>query len=94
MKKIRLNLEELNVVSFATGAEPDARGSVHGRVVVGGGTEPYVFTGPSCYGDCLTNEYDTCREAGPSVGPSCEEMCGAWTVGCHVFTEPETCVYP
>jgi hypothetical protein len=89
MKKIRLSLEALDVVSFATDAETDARGTVHARDEL---TDPYYFTGASCYGDCQTNEYHTCREAGPTVGPSCELMCGAGSVGCYPYTEPETCV--
>jgi len=91
MKKIRLNLEALDVVSFETGAEPGAqRGTVHGHGQ--GFTVPYYFTGVSCYGECGTNEYDTCWEDGPTKGPSCEELCGAASVGCYPYTEPETCV--
>jgi hypothetical protein len=89
MKKIRLDLEALDVVSFETDAKPGAqRGTVRGRSV----GEPYYFTGYSCYGDCATWEYDTCRVDGPTQGPSCEEMCGAGSVGCYPYTEPETCV--
>jgi hypothetical protein len=84
MKKIRLNLEALDVVSFETDAEPGARGTVHGQ----GTRNPYYFTGPSCYGDCQTWEYNTCGFYGPTEGPSCEELCGAASVGC---TDPETC---
>jgi hypothetical protein len=83
MKKIRLDLEALDVVSFVTDEEPRAqRGTVRGR-----GTEPYYFTGPSCYGECVaTNEYYTCNGDGSTQGPSCEEMCGAASVGCYPYT--------
>jgi hypothetical protein len=77
MKKIRLDLEALDVVSFTTDGDPDApRGTVRGQ-------DSYTYGGYlSCQGLCNTNEYDTCREAGPSVGPSCDWDCAAASVGC------------
>lgn len=84
MKKIRLDLEALDVVSFATDGEPDApRGTIHGRDSYYGYTHGGFL---SCQGLCNTHEYQTCHEAGPSVGPSCDWDCAAASVGCT-----ETC---
>jgi hypothetical protein len=78
MKKIRLDLDSLDVVTFATDGGPDApRGTIHGN------QNTYFTIGQdSCYGGCMTHEYHTCMEAGPSVGPSCDYICTAQTVGC------------
>jgi hypothetical protein len=90
MKKIRLELDTLDVVSFATSGEPDVpRGTVQGRDSM----NSFFTLGfhDSCYGMCLTNEYDTCHEAGPSVGPSCDYYCQGPSIGCYPPPETETC---
>jgi hypothetical protein len=78
MKKIRLDLDTLDVVSFATAGGPNApRGTIHGN------SSTYFTMGQvSCYGECMTKEYDSCWEAGPSVGPSCDSICTGPSVGC------------
>jgi hypothetical protein len=89
MKKIRLDLDALDVVSFATDSEPDApRGTIHGHNTM----TPYFTLGqPSCYGGCATDEYHTCWEAGPSVGPSCDYICQEPSVGCYPPDWTEAC---
>ena len=95
MKKLSLDLESLDVVSFATDGEGAApRGTVHGQQ--GGLTwEPNSFFTlgyhDSCYGACMTNEYNTCWEAGPTVGPSCDYFCQGPSIGCTPPAETETC---
>jgi hypothetical protein len=87
MRKLRLDLEAIDVVSFPTDDQPDAlRGTVHGRDSTG---SHFTVGHVSCYGECMTEEYHTCREAGPSVGPSCDYVCTALSVGC--LTEGGTC---
>lgn len=92
MKKIRLDLEALDVVSFTTDDEPGApRGTVRAHVPP---DSYFTLGGASCYGDCMTIEYATCQEAGPTVGPSCDYYCLAWTAGCYPLTEAPGCVPP
>ena len=94
MKKLSLDLESLDVVSFATDDEQAAlRGTVHGRETNAFCLPANPFTigyHDSCYGFCATDEYYTCHEAGPSVGPSCDYFCTEATVGC-IPAETETC---
>ena len=59
MRKVKLQLQELAVDSFATGEEPGERGTVHGNVKV---TDiRYCHSGNSCYTDnepeCATHWY-------------------------------------
>ena len=76
MKKIRLDVEALEVDSFDTGKEGEApRGTVRGHLTVGS-TMPYVPSGASCFGDCLTREYDTCFDDAPTDPASCNDYCG------------------
>lgn len=90
MKKFRLDLDTLDVVSFATDGEPEKpRGTVHGhdpfsRDYTMHYNDCIYFTlgQASCYGECTTNEYYTCAEAGPTVGPSCDYVCQEPSVGC------------
>lgn len=87
MRKLHLDLDALDVTSFAArGDGADASGTVHGADQRDLGYHPtssyFTLGHQSCYGDCMTNEYDTCWEAGPSVGPSCDYFCLAQTVGC------------
>ncbi len=98
MKKLRLELEALDVVSFATNGEHGVpRGTVHGQVVVSGYESYEAACGftlgwhDSCYGVCRTNEYWTCQQAGPTVGPSCDYHCTAPSVGCTPPAETEYC---
>jgi hypothetical protein len=94
MKKIRLDLDSLEVLSFATEEESDrARGTVHARVETQM-TDCSAFTlgwNDSCYGMCHTHEYYTCAETQPSVGPSCDYYCTAPSVGCDPGAETELC---
>jgi len=93
MKKIRLDLDSLDVLSFTTREEPDrTRGTVHGRVRTQM-TDCSAWTlgwDDSCYGMCQTLEYPTCAESQPSVGPSCDYYC-APSVGCDLSAEPALC---
>ncbi len=93
MEKIRLDLNTLDVVSFATDGEPETpRGTVHGhsentqdRDYTMHYNDCIYFTvgQVSCYqGQCGTVEYHTCAEAGPSVGPSCDYICQDPSYGC------------
>lgn len=72
MRKLRLELPNLQVQSFETTDAPaDSRGTVHGH------TNPRpCFTGTQCisYGepDCDTVFNQTCGEAEPSCAPSCD----------------------
>ena len=89
MKKLRLELEALDVVSFATDDEQGVpRGTVHGQ------NQNSFFTlggHDSCYGMCMTYEYDTCHFAGPSVGTSCDYYCTAPSIGCTGSVETQCC---
>lgn len=98
MKKLRLELEALEVVSFATEREHEVpQGTVHGQ----GKTDTqqteqtssfFTLGGhDSCYGMCMTYEYDTCQEAGPTVGTSCDYYCTAPTIGCTGSVETQCC---
>jgi hypothetical protein len=91
MRKIRLDPETLDVLSFATADEQQSlRGTVHAESrLTETETNPYFTLDghDSCYGGCNTHEYNTCGE--PSVGPSCDRYCQAQTVGC--YPETETC---
>lgn len=86
MSKLHLELDALDVVSFAAaGDDTGARGTVHGAEYFTGNcpTGSYFTLGHvSCYGECMTREYDTCYEAGPTVGPSCDYLCLGDTIGC------------
>ena len=84
MKKIRLDLDSLDVVSFTTAGAGEPRGTVRGHLPL-----PYanvaadykyeITEWPSCLADCAyqTNEYDSCEAGGPSCGASCDWVCGA-----------------
>ena len=94
MKKIRLNLDSLDVLSFATEEEPDRkRGTVHAHIQTQM-SDCSTFTlgwHDSCYGTCHTYEYRTCADSQPSVGPSCDYYCTAPSVGCYPGAETELC---
>lgn len=93
MKKLRLELEALDVVSFATDDERGVpRGTVHGQNRTKQ-TDSFFTLGEhnSCYGGCGTMEYDTCQEAGPTVGPSCYYYCAGPSIGCTPPAETEYC---
>lgn len=92
MKKIQLNLDTLDVVSFETSGEQELlRGTVQGQSrLTDTETNPFFTLDghDSCYGMCGTMEYHTCGE--PSVGPSCYNYCTAQSVGCYPV-ETEAC---
>lgn len=87
MKKIRLDLEALDVVSFTT---DDESGAARGTVRAHNTTEPFFTLGgqASCNGGCFTHEYPTCYEGCPS-GVSCDYLCPEPTIGCY-FPPAET----
>jgi hypothetical protein len=93
MKKIRLHLETLDVVSFSTDDKQEPlRGTVQGQSgLTETDTNPYFTLNGhnSCYGMCNTGEYHTCGE--PTVGPSCYNYCTAQSVGCYPPEETEAC---
>jgi hypothetical protein len=92
MKKLRLDLDDLDVVSFATRDEQAAvKGTIHGQDQIQ--TNSFFTLGghDSCYGMCNTMEYDTCHEAGPTVGTSCDYFCTAPSIGCTPPAETEYC---
>jgi hypothetical protein len=72
MKKIRLNVEELQVRSFDTEASPALpRGTVRGR--------EYSFFEYSCREACFqqTHEFNTCGQTGPTCGATCDWGCNS-----------------
>ncbi len=77
MKKIRLNLDQLEVRSFATDATPEPHGTVHGRAYTYGGEY-------SCLQRCRqqTHEFDTCYDTGPTCGATCDWPCSPNTAVC------------
>lgn len=85
MKKIRLDPESLDVLSFATDAAAAApRGTVLGRApfaALGEEAEhKYEWTAwPSCASDCAfqTHEFESCDGGAESCGPSCDWPCGS-----------------
>lgn len=85
MKKIRLNVDELEVHSFETEAAPEPRGTVRGR-------QSFYYTEhTNCYPDCYhtlngdescyrlcqryTWEFNTCMQTGETCGASCDWYC-------------------
>jgi hypothetical protein len=71
MKKIRLDLDGLEVRSFATDVAGTPRGTVRAR-------ESYTYGGEdSCDQACIpiTYEYATCGQTGPTCGASCDFAC-------------------
>lgn len=75
MKKIRLNVDELEVRSFETETAPKSRGTVHGRGYTQGGEQ-------SCYQACfpMTHEFDTCYQTGLTCGATCDWGCDSRAV--------------
>lgn len=71
MKKIRLNLDELEVRSFATDEAAAERGTVRARESYTNGADD------SCYQACLpyTYEFDTCGQTGPTCGATWDWAC-------------------
>jgi hypothetical protein len=84
MRKIRLNVDELEVHSFAIDSVTEPRGSVRGRQHTDGAD-------PTCYQVCLlvTDEYDTCDQSGPTCGASCDWVCYEGTDVCPSY--PRLC---
>lgn len=77
MKKIRLDVEELEVRSFETEAVAEPRGTVHGR--------QYTYDGElSCRQVCFqrTDEFETCWETGVTCGATCDWPCSPNTAVC------------
>jgi hypothetical protein len=74
MKKIRLDIEELEVRSFETEAAPEPHGTVRGR--------EYSLGDQSCYQACFqqTHEFETCYETGITCGASCDWGCDSRAV--------------
>lgn len=70
MKKIRLDVEELEVRSFETEAVPETRGTVRGHYYTDGADA-------SCYMACfpMTDEYAGCGQSGHTCGPTCDWAC-------------------
>jgi len=93
MKKLRLELDSLDVVSFPTDGEHEIpRGTVQGQGTRDQTNSFFTLGGhDSCYGMCMTHEYDTCHEAGPSVGTSCDYFCTAPSIGCTGSVETQCC---
>lgn len=75
MKKIRLEIDALEVRSFATDTAAEARGTVRGRESPG---SAYTYGGQdSCYQACFpqTHEFDTCGQTGPGCGATWDWPC-------------------
>jgi hypothetical protein len=74
MKKIRLNVDELEVRSFDTEAAPEPRGTVRGR--------EYSLNEFSCHPDqgCFwgTQEWDNCAATNATCGASCDWACDSY----------------
>ncbi len=77
MKKIRLNVDELEVRSFVTDDAPERRGTVHGREYTEGHDQ-------SCFGGCIqqTHEFETCYQTGFTCGATCDWGCGEYSNPC------------
>lgn len=79
MGKLKLNLEDLKVESFAT--TPDARAR---RGTVFGQTHLPDCNTQGCTEGC-TMANDTC------IGPTCGESCAGWGCGSAPCTQEQTC---
>ena len=75
MKKIRLNVEELEVSSFTVDAAPEPHGTVHGHAYTQG--REY-----SCLQRCRqqTDEFETCYETGDTCGATWDWACDSQAV--------------
>jgi hypothetical protein len=80
MKKIRLDVEELEVSSFAVDAAHERSGTVeaHSPSIYGlEGCDYSLDVGQSCRHECFVYswEYHGCGESGDSCGASCAWAC-------------------
>jgi len=80
MKKIRLDVEELEVISFGTEAAPSPRGTVEARsrTVLGDTQCDYSRDhNQSCRDECIVFswEYPNCDQSGDTCGASCDWAC-------------------
>ncbi len=72
MNKIRLNVDELKVASFATAdVAESSRGTVRAR--------EYSVWEDSCRQACFqqSHEFDTCGQTGPTCGATCDCGCNS-----------------
>lgn len=82
MKRIRLDVEDLEVRSFTTADAAEPRGTVRAR--------EYSLWEDSCVQACFpqTYEFATCGQTGPTCGASCDwgcdsvHVCPSDTGGC------------
>lgn len=77
MKKLRLEIEALEVDSFEPAAESRLRATVHGRVW----DQETVAPGPTCWESCL----GTCRSC------PADPTCGYWTCSCDTACGQQSC---
>ena len=84
MKRIRLDVDELEVHSFTTAAAGEHRGTVRGREMetyfgtsCGPGCQYTAYQQYSCLQACFqqTHEFETCYETGRTCGASCDWGC-------------------
>jgi|GEM_PF-1218782 len=75
MKKIRLDVDELEVRSFETDAVLEPHGTVHGRAYTRDGEY-------SCQHRCRqqTDEFETCFETGDTCGATWDWACDSQVV--------------
>ncbi len=76
MKKIRLDVEALEVSSFAVDATPEPRGTVEARALTSA-CNYSVDDRQSCRHECFVYswEYDGCGVSGETCGASCAWAC-------------------
>lgn len=102
MKKLRLEIDELQVESFSTAADPEQRGTVFGRATHVSPCEPTAYSrcwglcgeetdGTFCGGggftDICDTEYTNCGDR------SCNASdCGTCNTSCYHTNCQETCV--
>lgn len=86
MRKIRLNPDDLEVRSFATGPAAEPRGTVHGM-------NYSCCDYYTCFQACIpqTHEFDTCYQTGPTCGATCDWGCDGETHVCPSYPNPGAC---
>jgi hypothetical protein len=82
MKKLKLDVEALEVDSFEPAAESRLRATVHGREWSDPGCQETVEPGVTCAASCQ----GTCRSC------PADPTCGYWTCSCDTYCGTPSCV--
>lgn len=78
MQKLKLQVEDLEVVSFETDDSMEARGTVAGHKTASPTQDPTCIGQPTC-----DPEFATCNH-GMTCFPSCQGICGSGNTTCAV----------